>query len=219
MAFDSDKEQIFFAKNIKRGGEVSMIIWLNGAFGAGKTTSAFELHRRLPHSFVYDPENIGFFIRKNTPITTHKPDFQDYEQWRLFNYEMLKMIASEYDGTIIVPMTIVNRQYYDEIIQRLKDEGILVKHFILYANKETILKRLNKRLARGETWAKAQVDRCIHAFDHEITEEKIITDDKSIDEVVEEIAQRSEVSILPDHRNAWRKMLDRGITLIKHIRT
>lgn len=195
-----------------------MIIWLNGAFGAGKTTSAFELNRRLPNSFVYDPENIGFFIRKNTPKATHMPDFQDYEQWRSFNYEMLRRIANEYDGTIIVPMTIVNRQYYNEIIQRLIDDGILLKHYILYANKETILKRLNKRLARGETWAKTQVDRCIHAFNHEITEEKIVTDNKSVDAVVEEIATRSELPILPDQRHAIKKLLDRGATLIKHIR-
>ena len=36
-----------------------MVIWLNGAFGAGKTQTAYELHRRLPDSFVYDPENAG----------------------------------------------------------------------------------------------------------------------------------------------------------------
>ena len=44
-----------------------MIIWLNGAFGAGKTQTAYELRRRLPGSYVYDPENAGFFIRDNLP--------------------------------------------------------------------------------------------------------------------------------------------------------
>ena len=195
-----------------------MIIWLNGAFGAGKTTSAFELNRRLPNSFVYDPENIGYFIRKNTPKESHKPDFQDYEQWRSFNYEMLKYISHVYAGTIIVPMTIHNRQYYDEIVQRLMDDGITVKHYILYAEKSTILKRLNKRLARGETWAKSQIDRCIRAFNHDITEEKIMTDNQSVDFVVEEIARRSGVTLLPDKRTSLQKMIDRYLTLIKHIR-
>ncbi len=54
-----------------------MIVWLNGAFGAGKTTAAYELHRRLEHSFVYDPENAGCFLRKNMPEECHTPDFQD----------------------------------------------------------------------------------------------------------------------------------------------
>lgn len=55
-----------------------MIIWLNGAFGSGKTTCAFELNRRLPNSFVYDPENIGYFIRNNTPKEIQRFDFQDH---------------------------------------------------------------------------------------------------------------------------------------------
>ncbi len=195
-----------------------MIIWINGAFGSGKTTSAFELHRRLPHSFVYDPENIGYFIRRNTPKQSHKPDFQDYEQWRSFNYEMLKMIADDYNGTIIVPMTIHNRQYYEAIIQRLIDDGIQLKHYILYADKETITKRLNKRLERGETWAKAQIDRCMHAFDTDITEEKMITDNRSVDWVVEEIARRSGVALLPNRGTKLTRWIHRAITLIKHIR-
>lgn len=53
-----------------------MIIWINGAFGAGKTQTAYELHKRAEHSFVYDPENVGYFIRKNTPRSTHTSDFQ-----------------------------------------------------------------------------------------------------------------------------------------------
>lgn len=195
-----------------------MIIWLNGAFGSGKTTCAFELNRRLSNSFVYDPENIGYFILNNTPKNIQKPDFQDYGQWRVFNYEMLKYIATEYSGIIIVPMTINNHQYYEEIIQRLIDEGIIIKHYILYANKEIILKRLNKRLERGETWTKSQIDWCIEAFDTEITEEKIITDNKSIDYVVEEIAKRSGVTLLPDNRTFLKKEIDRAITLIRHIR-
>lgn len=59
-----------------------MIIWINGAFGAGKTQTAYELHRRLPDSYVYDPENIGYFIRKNLPPALCEGDFQDYPMWR-----------------------------------------------------------------------------------------------------------------------------------------
>jgi uridine kinase len=33
---------------------VPVIIWINGGFGAGKTTLAEELHRRLPDAVVYD---------------------------------------------------------------------------------------------------------------------------------------------------------------------
>ena len=39
-----------------------MIIWINGAFGSGKTQVAHELKRRLENSFIYDPEQIGYFF-------------------------------------------------------------------------------------------------------------------------------------------------------------
>lgn len=44
-----------------------MILWINGAFGSGKTTIAYELNRRIQDSYVYDPENVGYFLRKNAP--------------------------------------------------------------------------------------------------------------------------------------------------------
>ncbi|GAA0356043.1 AAA family ATPase [Bacillus horti] len=195
-----------------------MIIWLNGAFGSGKTTCAFELHRRLPNSFVYDPENVGYFIRSNVPREASKPDFQDCEQWRSFNYEMLLYIYQNYKGTMIVPMTITSKLYYEEIIERLANDGVEIKHFILYADKKTLIKRLNKRLERGDSWAKAQIDRCLHSFDHIITEEKIMTDKLAPERVVEEVAGRSGLELEPDRRSKVKKLMDRALVLIKHIR-
>jgi hypothetical protein len=128
--------------------------------------------RGFKRSYVYDPENIGFFIGKNVPSEMRKFDFQDYEQWRIFNYSILKEMYSNYSGTIIVPMTIVNPQYYDEIIQSLINDGVILRHYILYASKTILLKRLNKRLRRGDIWAKRNIDRCINAFDNYITETK-----------------------------------------------
>ena len=42
-----------------------MIIWINGTFGSGKTTTAYELHNRIKHSFVYDPERFGYVLMAN----------------------------------------------------------------------------------------------------------------------------------------------------------
>jgi hypothetical protein len=71
-------------------------------------------------------------------------------------------------------------------------------HYILYANEFTLLKRLNKRFRRGDTWEKGNIERCINAFDNYITEHKIITDEKSIDDVVKENAEKSGVAPLAD---------------------
>ena len=103
-----------------------MIIWLNGAFGAGKTTAAFELCRRLPASFVYAPENVGFFLRKNMPPVCHTPDFQDMPLWRSFNFQVLKELHAHYNGPVIVPMTLVSPAYHQEILGCLADRKSVV---------------------------------------------------------------------------------------------
>ena len=41
-----------------------VIIWVNGGFGAGKTTLAGKLHRRLPDAVVYDSEDVGLMLWK-----------------------------------------------------------------------------------------------------------------------------------------------------------
>ncbi len=41
-----------------------MIIWLNGAYGSGKTTIAELLHECISPSWIYDPEEIGDFLEK-----------------------------------------------------------------------------------------------------------------------------------------------------------
>jgi len=169
-----------------------MIIWINGAFGSGKTTTAKKLHKLLKGSFIYDPEEAGFFIRKNAPkqFTREYADFQDIPLWRETNYKMLKMLAEGYDGTIIVPMTLVNPDYYNEIIVRLLADGVDVQHFILYLDKPTLIKRLKKRawgFLSKEDFGLTSIDRCINAFDNYITETKILANSKRVSEVVQEI--------------------------------
>ena len=88
---------------------------------------------------------------------------------------------------------------------------------ILYANKSTLLKRLRKRLEYETSWAAQQIDRCLVAFQNEITEGIIQTDAMTIDEVVLEIARRSNLTLVPDRRSTLRKKLDRIYTTIKHI--
>ncbi|MDQ6421755.1 AAA family ATPase [Paenibacillus sp. LHD-117] len=195
-----------------------MILWINGAFGSGKTTTANELHRRIPHSFIYDPENIGYFIRKNAPKSMQKDDFQDHELWRSFNYSMLLSIAKDYSGTVIVPMTIVDEQYFDEIVTRLRTEGVEVKHYTLAASRDTLLKRLKRRGDGSGSWPAKQIDRCIASLSKETFAKQIETDQLTIDDTLEIISADANIPLRPDHRGIVKKKLDRLATTIKHIR-
>ncbi|MDR1329695.1 MAG: AAA family ATPase [Oscillospiraceae bacterium] len=195
-----------------------MIIWINGAFGAGKTTCAYELHRRLTGSYVFDPEHIGYFFFKHFPKTMRRGDFQDYALWRSFNRDMLELIYKEFAGVIIVPMTLTDPGYFDEIIGSLRRGGADVRHFILAAGRDTLRHRLNRRIEHGETWAKAQIERCVTAFETVIDGEKITTDGVPIDSVVEAIAEKCALTLAPDKRLRLRKSFDRTMTLLRHIR-
>ncbi|OBZ17044.1 tunicamycin resistance protein [Bacillus sp. FJAT-26390] len=195
-----------------------VILWINGAFGAGKTQTAHELHRRTENSYLYDPENAGYFIRKNVPAAVQKGDFQDYPMWREMNYAMLKYLDESYDGMIIAPMTIVNPQYFDEIVGRLREDGVVVHHYALCASEETLMKRLRGRGERKNSWAEQQIKRCAAGLSDEIFRYHLDTDQTTVVQNVEQIASMSNISLLPDQRGKFKKAYDRVLTQVKHIR-
>jgi 2-polyprenyl-3-methyl-5-hydroxy-6-metoxy-1,4-benzoquinol methylase len=57
-----------------------VIIWLNGTFGCGKTSTAAELHSLVRSSRVFDPETVGYMLQPNLadrPVS----DFQHWPPW------------------------------------------------------------------------------------------------------------------------------------------
>ncbi|MET0235341.1 MAG: AAA family ATPase, partial [Kibdelosporangium sp.] len=121
-----------------------MLIWINGAFGVGKTHTAHELHRRLPGSHVADPELIGFAMHKMLPAPA-RDDFQDLPGWRVAVVATLRAAERVTTGPVIVPMTLVRDDYFDEIIGALRAD-IDVRHYALIASPATIRRRLSSRL-------------------------------------------------------------------------
>ena len=84
------------------------------------------------------------------------------ELWRTLNANILQYLSSIYETTI-VPMTITNLNYFNEITKGIEKSGIEIKHFILSATKENIINRLDSRKNSTE-WSYKQVDRCIKSF-------------------------------------------------------
>ncbi|MGX6966234.1 AAA family ATPase [Vagococcus teuberi] len=168
-----------------------MIIWINGAFGAGKTTVATELVKQIQPSFLYDPENIGDLFRSNLPISMQKSDFQYYPEWRQWNVHLLKKIYQEYEGDIIVPMTIYKTEAVSEILGKLREENIPVCHIQLDVSKETIISRLQERPKSLIEWGESKVDEILEAFKSVPQHEKINNSDTSLDTVIKEIIEKT----------------------------
>ncbi len=83
-----------------------MIIWINGPFGAGKTTLAERLRDRRPKSLIFDPEEIGFVVKETVPIPA-SGDYQDLPLWRGLTIAAVSEIRRNYSQDIIIPMTLV----------------------------------------------------------------------------------------------------------------
>lgn len=115
-------------------------------------------------------------------------------------------------------MTLVNPQYFEEIVARLRSERVIVNHFVLWASKETLQKRLRSRGERENSWSVKQIDRCINGLSNDLFKHRIETDKMSVENVVEKIASILEIQLLDDNRNKFRKKLDRIKTQIKQIR-
>jgi deoxyadenosine/deoxycytidine kinase len=166
-----------------------MIIFLNGAFGAGKTTMAELLVKHIPHSLLFDAEEVGYFLRNVVGPIEAFDDFQDLPLWRTLTITATKMLRESYDRTLIMPMTIWYEPYFDEIMAGLRQFEPELFHFCLTARKETILERLQHRPHSPEAyaWCCERIDRCITAFQSPKFAVQIETDDKTPGEIVEEI--------------------------------
>ncbi|MFE7747988.1 NUDIX domain-containing protein [Streptomyces sp. NPDC057428] len=128
-----------------------MIVWINGAFSAGKTSAACELIDLIPNSTLYDPELIGGGLRRMLPQKklAEVTDFQDLPIWRRLVVDTAAALLAELSGVLVVPMTLLRQDYRDEIFGELASRRIPVRHVLLSAE-ETILRQ---RIAEREEFA------------------------------------------------------------------
>ncbi|NUK51932.1 NUDIX domain-containing protein [Streptomyces lunaelactis] len=125
-----------------------MIVWINGAFGAGKTSTARELIDLIPNSTLFDPELIGGSLGALLPQKrlAEVSDYQDLPIWRRLVVDTAAALLAELGGVLVVPMTLLRQEYRDEIFGGLAARRIPVRH-VLLAPDETILR---ERIANRE---------------------------------------------------------------------
>ncbi|MFJ8312320.1 MULTISPECIES: AAA family ATPase [unclassified Streptomyces] len=199
-----------------------MLIWINGPYGGGKTQTAYELRRRLPGSTVCDPEHVGFGLHRMLPPEL-RGDFQDLRAWRQGVYEVLDLALSSCEGPVIVPMTLVEPRYFEEIIGRLRAEGgHQVDHVALLADRRLVLRRLSERgWGRGlrrDGFAVRQLDRCLERLRGPEFAEHIHTDRLTVPQVADRVAASAGLRLLPNTDGPLRHRLRRTRIGLSHIR-
>lgn len=127
-----------------------VIIWINGGFGAGKTTLAQEMHRRLPDAVVYDPEDVGLMLWK---WMRPNGDFQHLPSWRELVVATALSLRRHHAETLIVPMSLIRDAYRAEILGGLAGAGEEVLHVFLEADAGVLRERLDARVTHpGREW-------------------------------------------------------------------
>ncbi|MFI0087852.1 AAA family ATPase [Streptomyces bobili] len=147
-----------------------MIVWVNGAFGSGKSTLVDELRPRWPEALVFDPEMVGYALREIVEVPTG--DFQDLRLWRRQVAELAVGLVEEYRCPVLIPMTLVDPGYVGEIFGALKAADTEVHHFFLKVSREVLEKRIDGRSftpddpgkdERVRSWCKDRIEPCMAA--------------------------------------------------------
>jgi hypothetical protein len=120
-----------------------MIVWLNGTFGAGKTTTSQKLTALLPDARIFDSETVGYMLQ---PVFADIPvrDFQDHPPWRTLVVETSAQILGYVGGTLVIPQSVLVRSYWAELTAGLAKAGIPVRHFVLHADAEVLARRIEQ---------------------------------------------------------------------------
>lgn len=120
-----------------------MLIWLNGTFGAGKTTTANELTKVLPDARVYDPELVGDLLR-STLADIPVDDSQNWSPWRPLVAEGAIQLARFTHSPWVVPQTLLREEYYREIFDRFRTDGVAAFMVLLDAEDEVLKQRVEE---------------------------------------------------------------------------
>ena len=130
-----------------------MILWVNGPFGGGKTTTVRALLEQRSDFSVFDTEWIGAMLeaplRRKLPVD----DFQEWTAWRELVVASLLSIHKAVRGTIVVPQTVLVEQYWDEVVDGLARGGVGVEAVTLVADRSELEQRI-----RGDQVESSAVD-------------------------------------------------------------
>ncbi|MEU6734169.1 NUDIX hydrolase [Streptomyces physcomitrii] len=114
-----------------------MIVWINGAFGAGKRSAARELIELIPNSTLFDPEAVRGVPARLLPPERARAGGPAI--WRRLTVEALAALHAEVGGVLVVPLGLLRQEHRDEIFGALAARRIGVRHLAL-APGETILR-------------------------------------------------------------------------------
>lgn len=118
-----------------------MIIWLNGTFGAGKTSTARELVSLLPGARLFDPEWVGYMLRANLGDLEFT-DFQQLPPFRTLVPVVLREVAELTGQHLVAAQSVLVESYWRELAAGFDRLSLPVFHVLLHADTEVLTQRI-----------------------------------------------------------------------------
>ena len=126
-----------------------VIVWLNGTYGVGKTTTSGLVQQLIPGSRVLDAEKVGETLMDVRPPLPEEGDFQHWPPWRPLVVETARRLLEYTGGVLVMPMTVLVQQYWLEIRGGLEGHGIPVRHLVLHADEAVLRRRIAEDAVLG----------------------------------------------------------------------
>lgn len=120
-------------------------MWINGTFGAGKTTTGTLLALRDPRLRVFDPEWVGYLLASNLsndPGDQAVSDFQHYESWRRLVPVVADEVVRVTGQSLVATQSVLDEGYWAELTAGSAALGHEVLHVVVEADPEVLAGRI-----------------------------------------------------------------------------
>lgn len=118
-----------------------MIVWLNGTFGVGKTTTANLLSGNDGWR-MFDPEHVGYLLAGNLDDLDFD-DFQDLRPWRT----LVPVVADEIHrltrpAMMVAVQSVLVERYWRELVSGFAQRGHRLYHVLLDCEPDELRRRI-----------------------------------------------------------------------------
>lgn len=159
-----------------------MIIWINGTFGVGKTTTSQALVADQDKLRLFDPEEVGFMLTRNLADQDIN-DFQDLPAWRKLVPVVTRHIQEHTGQDLVAVQSVLDQKYWIELKQAFQDHNEPLLHVVLDADAQTLEDRINNDdfEVGAKQWRLEHIEKYLSARDWMLHQADLVIDTRELE--------------------------------------